>query len=117
MLLIDAENAFNSLIFTLALKTIETIRPSLIHAIRISFESPFLLFVHGKTTISLKKKQGALLVMAMYGVELLPLINLVKDDLVTQKWYADDGYAVGTLDSLVTMQQKLQNMAQHSVKS
>ena len=46
--------------------------------------------------------------MAMYGFALLPLINLVKDDLVTQKWYADDGNAVVKLESLVTLHQKLQ---------
>ena len=48
------------------------------------------------------------LAMAMYGVALLPLINLVKDDMVTQKWYADDGNAVGSLESLVALHQKLQ---------
>ena len=46
----------------------------------------------------------------MYGVALLPLIDLVKDDMVTQKCYADDGNAVGTLESLVTLHQKLQKL-------
>ena len=48
------------------------------------------------------------LAMAMYGVALLPLITLAKDDMVTQKWYADDGNAVGSLESLVALHQKLQ---------
>ena len=51
MLLIDAENAFNSLNLKLALKNIEMICPSLINALRNSYESPSLLFVNGKTIL------------------------------------------------------------------
>ena len=109
MLLIDAENAFNSLNRKLALKNIELICPSLINALRNSYESPSFLFVNGKTILSQEgTTQGDPLAMAMYGVALLPLINLVKDDMVTQKWYADDGNAVGSLESLVALHQKLQ---------
>ena len=109
MLLIDAENAFNSLNRKQVLKKIETICPSLINALRNSYGSPSLLFGNRKTILSQEgTTQGDPVAMAMYGVALLPLINLVKDDMVTQKWYADDGNAVGTLESLVTLHQKLQ---------
>ena len=109
MLLIDAENAFNSLNRKLALKNIEIIRPSLNNALRNSYESPSRLFVNGKTILSQEgTTQGDPLAMAMYGVALLPLVNLIKDDMVTQKWYADDGNAVGSLESLVALHQKLQ---------
>ena len=46
--------------------------------------------------------------MAMYGVALLPIISLVKDDIVTKKWYADDRNTVETLKSLVMLQQKVE---------
>ena len=109
MLLSDAENAFNSLNRKLALKNNEIICPSLNNALRNSYESPSLLFVNGKTILSQERTtQSDPLAMAMYGVALLPLINLVKDDMVTQKWYAEDGIAVGSLESLVALHQKLQ---------
>ena len=38
--------------------------------------------------------------MAMYGLATLPLIKLVNDNSLTQKWCADDGNAVGNLISL-----------------
>ena len=109
MFLIDAENAFNSLNCKRALKNIEILCPSHINALRNSFESPFLLFINGKTILSHEgRSQGDPLAMAMFGVALLPLINLVKDDIVNQKWFADDGNAVGSLESLVALHQKVQ---------
>ena len=36
----------------------------------------------------------------MKGLATLPLKNLVNDYSLTQKWYADDGNAVGKLKSL-----------------
>ena len=38
--------------------------------------------------------------MAMYGIRIIPLIELLKKSNVTQKWYADDGSAAGELKSL-----------------
>ena len=67
------------------------------------------MFVNAKTILSQKgTTQGDPLAMAMYGVALLQLIDLLKDDMVTQKWYADDRNSEGTLESLVTLQNKLQ---------
>ena len=33
--------------------------------------------------------------MSMYGLALLPLMRMLEDTEITQKWYADDGNAVG----------------------
>ena len=38
--------------------------------------------------------------MAMYGVATLPLIDMLEDQNLTHKWYADDGYVAGSLESL-----------------
>ena len=44
--------------------------------------------------------QGDPLAMAMYGIGIIPLIELLQKPNVTQKWYADDGSAAGDLKSL-----------------
>ena len=46
--------------------------------------------------------------MPMYGIALLPLIELCKQDRVTQKWYADDGNGAGKLKDLRILVKKLQ---------
>ena len=38
--------------------------------------------------------------MAMYGIGITPLIELLQKPMVIQKWYADDGSAAGDLKSL-----------------
>ena len=45
--------------------------------------------------------------MAMYGLAIIPLIKLLSVDDVTQKWYADDGNAVGKLRNLRTVLDKI----------
>ena len=45
--------------------------------------------------------------MAMYGLAIIPLIKLLSVDDVTQKWYADDGNAVGKLSNLRTVLEKI----------
>ena len=45
--------------------------------------------------------------MAMYGLAITPLIKLLSVDDLTQKWYADDGNAVGKLSSLRTVLDKI----------
>ena len=51
--------------------------------------------------------QGDLLATAMYGVLILPLVQLVSNDQVKQKWYADDGNAVGSLANLYQLMRML----------
>ena len=45
--------------------------------------------------------------MAMYGLAIIPLIKLLSVYDVTQKWYADDGNAVGKLSNLRTVLDKV----------
>ena len=43
----------------------------------------------------------------MYGPTIIPLIKLLSVDDVTQKWYTDDGKAVGKLGNLRTVLDKI----------
>ena len=45
--------------------------------------------------------------MAMYGLAIILLIKLLSVDDLTQKWYADDGNAVGKLSNLRTVLDKI----------
>ena len=108
ILLIDAKNAFKSLNRDLALRNIENICPSIVTALKNSYKSPTSLFVNGKTMQSQDgTAQGDSLVMAMYGIAILPLIELVQDPKITQKWYADDGNVAGSLDDMKVVHDKL----------
>ena len=108
VLLIDAENAFNSLNRKLALKNIENTCPSLLTAIKNSYSNPSKLFVNKKTIYSQEgTTQGDPLAMAMYGLAIIPLIKRLSVDDVIQKWYADDGNAVGKLSNLRTVLDKI----------
>ena len=106
--LIDAENAFNSLNRKLALKNIKNFCPSFLTAIKNSYSNPSKLFVNKKTLCSQEgTTQGDPLAMAMYGLAIIPLIKLLSVDNVIQKWYADDGNAVGNLSNLRTILDKI----------
>ena len=107
VLLIVAENAFNSLNQKLALKNIENTCPSLLTAINNSYSNPSKLFVNKKTMYSQEgTTQGDPLAMAMYGLAIKPLIKLLSVDSVTQKWHANDGNAVDNLSNLRTVLDK-----------
>ena len=45
--------------------------------------------------------------MTMYGVATLPLIDMLEDQNLTLKWYADDGNVAGSLQSLRIVLDKL----------
>ena len=63
--------------------------------------NPTKFFVHENIILSREgTTHGDPLPMAMYGLAILPLIKLVNDNSSTQKRYADDGNAVGKLESL-----------------
>ena len=77
-------------------------------ALKKSYQSPTSLFVNGKTLQSQESTtQGDPLAVAMYGIAILPLIELVQDLKFIQKWYADDGNVAGTLDDLKVVHDKL----------
>ena len=101
ILLIDAENAFNSLNRELALKNVEILCPALHHALANSYNHPSNLYVNNMVLTSTEgTTQGDPLPMAMYGIGIMPLIELLQKPIVTQKWYADDKSAAGELKSL-----------------
>ena len=108
VLLIDAENAFNTLNRKLALKNIENTCPFLLTAIKNSYSNPSKLFVNKKLS-ALKKGQprGKPLAMTMYGLAIINLIKILSVDDVIQKWYADDRNAVGKLSNLRTVLDKI----------
>ena len=111
MLLIDADNAFNSLNRELALKNVEVLCPSLATALKNSYSRPPALFVNGKKLLSREgTTQGDPLAMAMYGIAILPLIKLIDNENLCQKWFADDGNAVSKLDQLRIV---LENVIKH----
>ena len=108
MLLIDATNAFNSLNRKLALENIKVVCPSLLIPLKNSYASPCSLFVNGKVIPSQEgTTQGDPLAMAMYGIALLPLVKLLENTDIVQKWYADDGNAVGKLEDLHRLHEAL----------
>ena len=101
ILLIDAENAFNSLKRELALKNVEILCPALHHALANSYKHFSNLYVNNTVLTSTEgTTQGDPLAMAIYGIGIIPLIELLQKPNVTQKWCADDGSAAGDLKSL-----------------
>ena len=51
--------------------------------------------------------------MAMYGIAILPLIKRVMSDNVTQKWYADNGNAAGSIPLLSKLYHDLKEIGPH----
>ena len=93
ILLVNANNAFNSLYREVALRNIQHLCPSLsvvlINTYREDIDGATLLSTEGTT-------QGDALAMAMYGIGILPLIKKLQTCDVTQAWYADDAAAAGS---------------------
>ena len=114
VLLIDAQNALNSLNRELALKNIDILCPSLSQAIRNSYSTPTDLFINRSTIKSQEgTTQGDPLAMAMYGIAILPLIKRVMSNNVTHKWFADDGNAAGSISSLLKLYHDLKEIGPH----
>ena len=60
------------------------------------------LFIDGCNILSSEgTTQGDPLAMAMYSVNVTPLITLLQDPSVAQVWFADDATAGGTLQGLL----------------
>ena len=108
ILLIHAEKAFNSLNSELALKIVEILCPALHHALANSYKHPSNLYVNNTVLTSTEgTTQGDPLEMAMYGIGIISLIELLQKPNFTQKCYADDGSAAGDLISLRAILDKL----------
>ena len=97
-----AKNAFNCLNRNLAVENIKRICPALNFVVQNSYSAPSDFYVAGKTLQSVEgTTQGDPIAMAMYGVATLSLLMLVQNTHVSQKWYVDDGSAVGHLEDLL----------------
>ena len=71
------------------------------HFVPEDFSMPCSLFVNGKVILPQEvRTQCDPLAMAMYGIALLPLVKLLENTDVVQKWYADNGNAVGKMKDL-----------------
>ena len=91
ILLIDSKNGFNSLNRKLALRNVEIFCPALLYALA---KHPSNLYVNNTVLTSTKSTtKGNTLAMALYGIAIIPLIELLQKPNNTQKWYADDGSA------------------------
>ena len=109
VLLVDASNAFYSLNREVFLHNISYICPAISAFVKNCCNSPSRLFIIGGK--ELKSNEGTThgdpVSMAIYGIGVTPLINMLIDIVVTSKdsqvsvlAYADDFSAAGKLDDL-----------------
>ena len=103
VLLIDANNAFNSLNRETALHNIQRLCPSLATALINTYRAPSQLYVDGDVLLSQEgTTQGDPLAMPMYALATIPLIRKLKNNVndVKQVWYADDASGAGKINRL-----------------
>ena len=108
ILLIDAKNSFNVVNRRTASENVKALCPSLHVALQNPYSHPSHLYIAKSTILS---QEGTIqcdpLAMAMYGINILPLISRLHNNSLTQKWYADDGSAVGKLKDIRALLDKL----------
>ena len=107
VLLVDAENAFNSLNRKVALVNILRSCPSLAPALINTYRTEPKLYIQNHTVLSKEgTTQGDPMAMAMYALAIAPLVKKCAG-VSTQVWYADDSSAGGTVDSLRSWWERL----------
>jgi len=100
-LLVDASNAFNSLNRQAALHNLQYLCPSLATILLNTYCNDVCLFIDGRQLLSTEgTTQGDPLAMVMYAINVLPLINALRECDVNQTWFADDATAGGSLNDL-----------------
>ena len=100
-LLIDANNAFNSLNRATTLYNVQNLCPSIATALINIYRSNAELFVDNEVILSKEgTTQGDPLAMAMYALGVTPLIQAVCSTGVKQIWFADDASAGGHISQL-----------------
>jgi len=111
LLLVDADNAFNSINRTVALHNVERICPSFHRFLFNSYQVPVKLFISGSRKFIWSKEgatQGDPSAMAFYALATRPLMDvLAKIGKIIQSWYADDTAACGSLVELKNWWDKL----------
>ena len=104
VLLVDANNAFNSLNRKAALHNISITCPPLANILINTYRSPVRMYITGDGEISSTEgtTQGDPLAMAMYALAITPLINQLKASCpdVKQAWYGDDATGASTCRGL-----------------
>ncbi|KAL5467485.1 hypothetical protein EMCRGX_G031714 [Ephydatia muelleri] len=100
VLLIDANNAFNSLNREAALRNIQILCPPFATILINTYRAATELFVQDTIIFSREgTTQGDPLAMPMYALGILPLIQRSTGDIL-QVWYADDASATGIIHNL-----------------
>ena len=104
VLLVDANNAFNSFNHKAALHNISIICPSLAQTLVNTYRAPVRLFITGSGEIASTEgtTQGDPLAMAMYALAITPLIDQLRASCpeVHQAWYANDATGASTCRGL-----------------
>ena len=109
VLLVDASNAFNPLNREVFFHNISYIGPAISVFVKNCYNSPSSLFIIGGKELKSNEDitQGDPVSMAIYGIGVIPLINMLIDIVVTSTEsqvsvlaYADDFSAAGKLDDL-----------------
>ena len=104
ILLVDAQNAFNSFNRQAALQNIPILCPAVGRMFRNTYSSPVRLFLQGGDEIASNEGtcQGDPLAMLYYALGTVPLIRSLQDSCpdTVQSWYADDDAVAGRLADL-----------------
>ena len=108
LLMVDANNAFNSLNRESALRNVQILCPSLAPILINTYRNFSQLFIDGDHLLSSEgTTQGDPLAMVMYAIGILPLIQRVNID-ARQIWYADDASAGDKLTNLLKWWNKIE---------
>ena len=102
ILLVDANNAFNSLNRKVALKNIQYVCPEFSTYLINTYREPSNLYVSGSKDVLLSEEgttQGDNAAMGFYACSISPLVNNLSEleEVPKQVWYANDGAAGVTL--------------------
>ena len=113
-LLVDAENAFNSLNRRAALHNVSVLCPPLKQILVNTYRAPVRMIIAGSGEISSTEgtTQGDPLAMAMYALATLPIIHQLRHSFPTvqQVWYADDATSSGSCSDLRAWWDQLQKL-------
>ena len=107
VLLVDAENAFNSLNRRAALNNLQYTCPEFFKYILNTYRAPADLYVSNSDETIVSEEgttQGDTSAMGVYACSLMPLLRKVKENCSTecpkQVWYADDAASGGRLKQI-----------------
>ena len=104
VLLVDTNNAFNTINRKVALHNIGVICPAISTVLNNTYQIPVRLFVTGGGEIESSEgiTQGDPLAMAIYALAVTPLIRRLRSDepSVEQVWFADDSTGGGKINPL-----------------